>query len=607
MGYSAQSLTIFELINDIESYYLPAIQREFVWSSEKIERLFDSLLRGYPIGTMLRWDVRTPAIHEFQFYELIRDYDVRNPHNIKANLAAREQCNGVLDGQQRITSLVIGLTGSYTEKLPRLWWNNPDAFPRKRLYINLLFKSEGDSEQRYQIKFLRSSQARTTEKAYWLPVGDILKYKTRDDLRNFYRSTPHRDDDGFVDTLDTLWNAIFVEKNVTFFAENRQELDEVLEIFVRLNTGGTPLSYSDLLLSLATATWHTHDAREEVTELVEQLNKGYGGSGFLFSKDFVLKAILVLSGSDVRFRAVNIRKKEGLEQIWDDVKACLKTVVRLLHTFGLDAQTLTAQNAVLPIAYYLYVRRIAEDGFISQRAYKEDRETIRGWLLKVLLGRVFGGQSDATLTGIRDVIRRAVQEEEQTRFPAAAILQYLNVRRGFTFSDEQIVSVVSETRYGDPYAFATLALLRPELNYQQSQFHIDHLYPASLFRRQTLTAAGLAPEDVQFALDHYNDLANLHLLVGSDNVAKQDQPLGEWLAGRGDAAFLRQMSLIPEGADLSLRGFRAFHEARRQRLISELRAQLMPAGIAGGAELPEIASAPAEESQESLVTGEASV
>lgn|SRR5687768_6494731 len=120
MAHSTQSLTIFELINDVDNYYLPAIQREFVWTSEKIERLFGSLMRGYPIGTMLRWDVRVPAIDQFQFYELIRDYDVRRSHNIKANLAAREQCYGILDGQQRMTSLLIGHSGSYTETLPRL-------------------------------------------------------------------------------------------------------------------------------------------------------------------------------------------------------------------------------------------------------------------------------------------------------------------------------------------------------------------------------------------------------------------------------------------------------------------------------------------------------
>jgi len=599
---SAQSLTVFELINDIQNYFLPAIQREFVWTPEKTEKLFDSLLRGYPIGTMLRWDVRTPAIHDFQFYEPIRDYDVRTPHNIKANLAVREQCFGILDGQQRLTSLYIGLCGSYVEKLPRLWWNNPDAFPRKKLYINLLFEPAEDAEQRYQIKFLTPEQARPTPKAYWFLVGDILKYKSRESLREFRRSTPHKDNSVFEDTLDTLFNAIHTEQGVIFFTENRQELDEVLEIFVRLNTGGTPLSYSDLLLSLATATWQTHDAREEVNALVDQLNKGYGGSGFIFSKDFVLKAILVLSGSDVRFKAANIRKKDSLEAKWDDIKSCLKVVVRLLHSFGLDGQTLTAQNAALPIAYYLYTRKIAEDGFVTQTGHEKDRNTIRQWLLQTLLGRVFGGQTDATLTGIREVIRRSVEDEGQTSFPSEAIHQWLASRRGFSFTDEQITALASETRYGDPYAFAILALLNPALNFQQNQFHLDHLYPAALFQRKTLAAAGLSDDQIQFAMEHFNDLANLHLLVGADNVAKQDKPLAEWLDGRADRDLIRQMSFLPDGIDFTLANFAAFHEARRQKLVSALKSLLNPS-VASDA--PHLRSVD-EEPPISLITGESS-
>jgi len=58
MSYKADAITIGDLMRDIKSYYLPAIQREFVWPPEKIEALFDSILRGYPIGTLLIWDVR---------------------------------------------------------------------------------------------------------------------------------------------------------------------------------------------------------------------------------------------------------------------------------------------------------------------------------------------------------------------------------------------------------------------------------------------------------------------------------------------------------------------------------------------------------------------
>jgi uncharacterized protein with ParB-like and HNH nuclease domain len=136
MSYSTQSKSVSSLIDEIESnnYFLPAIQREFVWPSGKIESLFDSLLRDYPVGTLLLWDVGKEAVDEFQFYELIRNFDVRERHNTKANLNYRERCIGILDGQQRITSLYIGLLGSYKEKLPRKHKKTFGAYPEKKLY-----------------------------------------------------------------------------------------------------------------------------------------------------------------------------------------------------------------------------------------------------------------------------------------------------------------------------------------------------------------------------------------------------------------------------------------------------------------------------------------
>ena len=176
----------------------------------------------------------------------------------------------------------------------------------------------------------------------------------------------------------------------------------MLEIFVRLNTGGAPLSYSDLLLSLATATWMTHDAREEVYALVEHLNNDCGSFGF--SKDCILKTALVLSDEDVRFKAVNIRKREGLENIWEEVEGYLKITARLLRDLGFNWQTLTAANAAIPIAYYLY-RRGLGDGYRRQQQYADDREHIRIWLLKMLLGRIFSGQTDRLLTDLRRIIQ----------------------------------------------------------------------------------------------------------------------------------------------------------------------------------------------------------
>jgi uncharacterized protein with ParB-like and HNH nuclease domain len=591
MSNQAQSMRIADLIRGIEAkkYYLPAIQREFVWPPDRIEQLFESMLRGYPIGTLLLWEVREPAIHEFQFYELLRSYDIRHPHNIKADLTQRNECLGILDGQQRVTAIYLGMLGTYTTKRPRLWWDNPKAFTQKRLYINLLYQRPPDEiERRYELKFLTEDVARPTDTTYWFPVGDILKYETMDALRSFRRSTPHRDDPTFQDTLEQLWVTVHSTANITYFLENGQDLDEVLEIFVRLNRGGMPLSYSDLLLSLATATWKNHDAREEVYRLVEKLNNECGI--FNFTKDFVLKTSLVFSGGDVRFKAKNIRKREGLEDNWTAVASCLTTTVSLLNDFGFDRLTLTATNAAIPIAYYLYRRDLGDD-YRTRPEYAEDRERIRRWLLTSLLARIFGEQADRLLTDLRRILQEIGPNQP---FPEEALDHYLR-RRGMSFSLEQVDAFVNETILGDPNAFLLLSLLTPGLNRQEGAFHMAHLHPPAHSSKERLAAAGLSGTELNWVRAHWNHLANLAILPDTIIGNQPNASLADWLAHHTHPEEARRLALIPD-VKLDLGSFQAFYEARRQFLTTELRRRL---GVSN------VLSQESEASQDELVTDEA--
>ena len=124
-------ITIKEAIDNIHNnrYVLPAIQREFVWQPHQIERLFDSLMRGYPIGSFLFWRVDPETAKNYNFYHFITDYDQRKPHNtVYGAPATVPGMKAVLDGQQRLTALNIGLYGTGRWKLPRLWRDNSRAY-----------------------------------------------------------------------------------------------------------------------------------------------------------------------------------------------------------------------------------------------------------------------------------------------------------------------------------------------------------------------------------------------------------------------------------------------------------------------------------------------
>ena len=107
----------------------------------------------------------------------------------------------------------------------------------------------------------------------------------------------------------------------------------MLEIFVRVNSGGQPLSYSDLLLSMATNQWSSEPgAREEVRSLVTELNSRQ----FDFSKDIVLKTALMIAEVDLQFRVSNFTKTNmaAVEYRWEDIRTALILATELLKQAG---------------------------------------------------------------------------------------------------------------------------------------------------------------------------------------------------------------------------------------------------------------------------------
>ena len=186
MAYEAP-ITIKKAIENIRKkhYVLPSIQREFVWDSEQIERLFDSLMRDYPISTFLFWKVDKNKIKDFQFYEFLKNYHEKdNKHNQKADLVGDEDVISILDGQQRMTSLYLALNGSYAKKIPYYRWDSPHAFPKKKLYLNILKKSD-DIELEYDFRFLSDNEAKNDENNFWFPVSKVMDFTDSPQVMNY--------------------------------------------------------------------------------------------------------------------------------------------------------------------------------------------------------------------------------------------------------------------------------------------------------------------------------------------------------------------------------------------------------------------------------------
>ncbi len=567
--------TIKDTLEEIHRHdlVLPAIQREFVWKPEQIYRLFDSLMQGYPFGTFLYWRVSPETSGKFNFFDFVLNYHDRyGRHCPPLPPMPNQKLTAVLDGQQRLTALNIGLRGSMAWKRPRLWWNNPDAFPVRRLYLDLLWRPDEDNEDGAQYRFrFRTGDGSQDGEECWFPVKDVMAMDGGLPMvRWLNKRLPQEQVDSAFETLDRLHSVVHKERLVAYYEEKGQELDKVLQIFIRTNDGGTPLSHSDLLLSIAVAQWTKHDAREEIHRLVDDLNRV--GVGFAFSKDLVLKAGLMLSDiGSVGFKIDNFNRDhmDDFESKWDDIKRALTLTVHLVSGFGFNAQTLSAHNAILPIAYYLY-KKDPGDSYLVHSKFEQDRRDIREWLIRSLLkSGVWGSGLDTLLTALRQVIK----ESEGDAFPVVQIGREMEGRgRPLVFEDGEVEDL-ADMRYGDRLTFALLSLLFPFVDLR-NQFHVDHIFPSSRFTARHLRSAGVPDDQIDHFVQNKDGLANLQLLPGAVNIEKNATMPAEWLsttyrdnASRREYQERHLLGHVPE----SIIEFDAFYEARKARLREEIK------------------------------------
>jgi uncharacterized protein with ParB-like and HNH nuclease domain len=575
-------LTINEVISEIHAkkYLLPSIQREFVWSTDQITKLFDSLMREYPINAFLFWKVSRENIQEFRFYEFLRDYHQRNKrHNEKANLSGSEDIIAVLDGQQRLTSLYIGLKGSYAYKLSYKRWDNKQAYPVRRLYLNLLKASE-DAEFDYEFEFLTENESKANdEDHYWFKVGDMLDMKSLSDVMKYWsknivnKENTNERMDFANDTLSRLYSVIHVNPTISYYLEQSKELDKVLNIFIRVNSGGTTLSYSDLLLSFATAQWEKRDAREEINKFVDEINEI--GNGFNVNKDFVLKACLVLSDfTDITFKVDNFNRSNmiKIEDNWDDITKAIRDAVRLIASFGFSRENITSNNLIIPIAYYL--KNIGlPDNFEVSSSRISDRAKIKKWFTLSLLKRVFSFMPDGVLKPVRDIINKNTTGE----FPLDEIINHFKgTNRTLIFTDEDINNLLY-SKYGHGDTLVILSILYPWADLRNN-FHIDHIFPKSSFTQKRLEKRGIKPEETSDFLDNYNYIGNLQLLEAIPNIEKNNTDFDVWLEDTVAADALddyKKKHYIPKNVDLKFTNFPEFLEKREELLIYQLEKELL--------------------------------
>lgn len=553
MKYETISIKdIIKMLNE-KKIYLPEIQRSFVWKAEQIEKLFESIFIGYPIGTLLFWKTTKNDINknEIILYDFIKDYHERDSkNNDKSSTIASDYENYfiTLDGQQRLTALYIGLQGSTAYKTHNTWWKLDESFPKKKLYFNLDAKGLNDDDDDEIIpifKFFEDGKVPKNNK--WIIASDILKFNDLNDIIRYTNNNELTDEES--GNISKFWGNITSMNPpiIHYLNIESDSYEDVLNIFVRLNSYGTPLSKSDLLFSTMLLEWK--GGRETIEKLIKDINNK--GNKFNFSKDFIMRTCLVLSGASVNLKIDSFKKdkiiyiRDNFERISLSIKKAVDSLVKL----GYSDEMLSSQNALIPYIYYLY-----------KGGNEKNITGLKKYLAVSQLKNLYGVASNAALTSTRAALEKL--NCKKVDFDIILFDSVILVGdRDFKIREDDINSYMDKEK--GKYTFYILSLLYPNLKLDQVKFHQDHAHPYNAF--ENLDKDKLTKEQIDRWKILRDTLPNLELLEGSENESKNDMSLTDWI-NKGN-----KVEYSDEKESTDLYNFENYYKKRKEKMVTELK------------------------------------
>ncbi|PDX47613.1 nuclease, EndA/NucM family protein [Helicobacter pylori] len=402
-------------------------------------------------------------------------------------------------------------------------------------------------EDNYQFEF-HAKTPENDEEHWWFKVGDILELKS---VITYARE--HELDSEESALLEKLKNAFCTEKLISFFEETEKNLNKVLNIFIRVNSGGTELSYSDLLMSILTASFSS-DIRKKMNELVDALkDKGFPNMG----QDQVLKTCLLLIGKDTTFELKNFNKNniKEIEENWEKITESIYNAAKLLENFGY-ASYLGSAYILSSLAYFY---------FLNPKMDKNDKEQALEFVRNAQITSYFTPSTDTKLSAIAHSIKEARTFESFNH----------NLAKHQTCPLKITNDAIEEMMCSSSHAlvFPILQILYPNLNYKTTTFHIDHIYPKSKFKK----------ENKKLNKDFYgwkDYLFNLQLLEGAENQAKKDKDPEVWLKEeyKDERAIeeYKKRNYIDPNLKLEWENIKEFREKREKAIIEKLKEVLLP-------------------------------
>ena len=551
-----KSISIFEAVNYVDNgkYVMPAFQRQYVWSMDKIEKLWDSILQGYPISTFLFWHIDNNNIsndtYVCDFMREIRFDSSKKADEVNYDLRIVDLSitdTAILDGQQRLTSLYISLLGKTGIRSKNQRRSNDTQTITKlliELNKNRIDVQDEFNIKKYDIKFTdKIGKIDPTQ----FEIKNILKEEFRninsryDTIENTIKNVPFDSKDYARDLLNNLCSKVYEEKLIRYTEIFEMTQEDALEMFVRFNSGGVSLKKSEITMSILEAYWS--NAKKEFGDLLTGDFDGY-------DTDFVIRTAHMIYGDVVKS---NISKQvaNDLKDNWVDFTNSFKNTSLLLKSLNINMQRFTnSWNVLVPIIFCVYYNP----------DYKDCIDGIRAYLHRAIFFTYYKSGTTGKLQKLKDAI---ISYQYDISIEMLDQISELNVTEG---KIEDLLNCEKGSKVaGEVLYYISLNWIKNDLKYE-----LDHLHPYNRFNRDK-------PYGIQMSKwaewrKVCNRLPNLQYLEGRLNASKKDISLREYYndMNKIQQEEFKSKSLIPNNISLDISDFEVFYNKRRELLKNEI-------------------------------------
>lgn len=515
-------MKVSTILDHIDSGHmaLPEFQRGYVWNRDQVRGLFDSLYRRHPVGGLLVWV--TESKKELQ----------RGQGPLASGIVKM-----LLDGQQRITSLYGVLRG----KSPRFFDGNSHAFS------GLCFNVEDEIFAFYQ-------PLKMQDDPLWISVTELMQ-KNITGLSQALKKLP-KFLDCYLERISQLYNIFNIDLHIEEVTGTDKTLDVVVDIFNKVNSGGTKLSKGDLALAKICADW------PEARETMKSKLKEWAKFDYNFNLDWLLRSVNTVLTGESKFQFLHDKSSQelqnGLERTAKHIDTCLNLISGRL---GLDHDRVLFGRYGIPVMVrYLDQRQETLSG--------EERDKLLFWFVQAGMWGRFSGSTESFIDQDLNMLERAGggldRLLDQLRLWHGGLLVEPGHFTGWSLGARFYPVLYMLTRMGEARDWGTGLTLKANLLGKMNRLEVHHIFPKSqLYKRK-------------FKKSEVNALANFCFLTKTTNLYISNQLPEVYFAEiETNHPGVLASQWIPMDRNLwKIENFLDFLEARKELLAAEVNRQM---------------------------------